>query len=377
MAIGSQGSQLASSSPASGPLLSIVVPTFNEVENVAVLVDKIAAVMPADNWEIIFVDDNSPDGTSHQVRDLASRDSRVRCVQRIGRRGLSTACIEGFLASAAPYLAVIDADMQHDERILPALFKAVAEDGFELAIGSRYIEGGGFGEWDESRINKSKFATRLSNFVTKADLSDPMSGFFLMKREVFDAAQPHLSSIGFKILLDIFVSSPEKVSFTEVAYEFRERVAGESKLDTSAMWDYFMLLADKTVGHIIPVRFLSFGLVGGTGVVVHFAILWLAFQMLGTDFTLGQGIATIGAMSTNFLLNNLFTYRDQRLKGVWQLLRGWVVFMLACSIGAASNIGIADYLYQQDQYWVLSALAGIMIGTLWNYAVTALFVWKK
>ena len=377
MAIGSQGSQQASSSNAVGPLLSIVVPTFNEVENVAVLVDKIAAAMPADNWEIIFVDDNSPDGTSSHIRDLANKDSRVRCVQRIGRRGLSTACIEGFLASAAPYLAVIDADLQHDERILPALFKAVAEDGYELAIGSRYIEGGGFGEWDESRINKSKFATRLSNFVTKADLSDPMSGFFLMKREVFDAAQPHLSSIGFKILLDIFVSSPEKVSFTEVAYEFRERQAGESKLDTSAMWDYFMLLADKTVGHIIPVRFLSFGLVGGTGVVVHFLILGLAFQMLGTEFTLAQGIATVGAMSTNFLLNNLFTYRDQRLKGAWQLLRGWVVFMLACSIGAASNIGIADYLYQQDQYWVLSALAGIVIGTLWNYAVTALFVWKK
>lgn len=362
---------------APGVDLSIIVPTFNEVGNVSLLLEKIAAVMDGVHWEVIFVDDNSPDGTAGHVRALAAQDSRVRCVHRIGRRGLSSACVEGFLASAAPYLAVMDADLQHDEAILPDLYKAVHREGYDLAVGSRYIEGGGFGSWEQSRVNKSQFATKLSKIVTKADLSDPMSGFFMFKREVFESAQPKLSSIGFKILLDMFVSCPHEIKYKEVAFEFRERQVGESKLDSSAVWEYFMLLADKTIGHIVPVRFFSFALVGGTGVFVHLLVLSLCFQLFSLEFGLAQGVATVSAMTTNFFINNLITYRDRRLKGMIGLFKGWITFVLACSVGAVANVGVAGWLYGQDKYWLISALAGIAVGTIWNYAVTSLFTWKK
>lgn len=231
-----------------GSELSIIVPTFNERNNVSLLVEKVSAALPQGGWEIVFVDDNSPDDTSKAVRSIAQRDARVRCIQRIDRRGLSSACIEGFLSTSAPYIAVMDADLQHDERILAAMLSLVKDEGNDLAIGSRYAEGGGFGSWEEKRVKKSQFATRLSSFVTHADMSDPMSGFFLMKREVFEAAQPRLSKIGFKILLDIFVSCPYQLKFAEVPYEFRERVNGESKLDSTVMWEFAMLLADKKTG---------------------------------------------------------------------------------------------------------------------------------
>ncbi|WP_417455732.1 glycosyltransferase [Kordiimonas sp.] len=358
-----------------GPELSIIVPTFNEVVNVPLLFKKIEAALEGVHFEIIVVDDNSPDGTASETRALARKDARVRCVHRIGRRGLSSACIEGFLASAAPYIAVIDADMQHDERILPDMLKAVRDEDYDLAIGSRYIDGGGFGSWEEDRIQKSQFATKLANFVTKVEINDPMSGFFLMKRELFEAAQPNLSSIGFKILLDIVVSSPTPPKFKEVAYEFREREFGDSKLDGVAVWEYLMLLADKTVGHIVPVRFFSFALVGGTGVGVHFLTLALCYQLFGLTFLVAQSAATLIAMTSNFYLNNLITYRDMRLKG-WGLLRGWFTFVLTCSIGAVANVGIAGWMFAQDQFWVLSALAGILVGTIWNYAVSSLYTWR-
>lgn len=361
----------------SGAELSIVVPTFNERDNVPLLVEKIEAILQGIRWELIFVDDNSPDGTAVQARKIAQVDRRVRCIQRIGRRGLSSACVEGFLASSAPYLAVMDGDLQHDEAILPDMFKAVNQDGYDLAVGSRYVEGGGFGSWEESRIKKSQLATKVSNFVTKADLSDPMSGFFLFRREVFENALPNLSSIGFKILLDMFVSYDGKLKFKEVPFQFRERSLGESKLDTSVMWDYFMLLADKTVGHIIPVRFFSFALVGGTGVFVHLLVVSICFQMFALSFNWSQGVATFVAMTTNFFINNLITYRDRRLRGVGRLFWGWVTFVLACSIGAFANVGVAGWLHGQDNYWVLSSLAGIAVGTIWNYAVTSLLTWKK
>lgn len=359
-----------------GPELSVIVPTFNEIENCELLVQKVDAALKSIHWEVVFVDDNSPDGTAAAVRALARRNPRVRCVQRVGRRGLSSACIEGFLATASPYIAVMDADMQHDEGILPEMLKAVRDDDYDLAVGSRYIEGGGFGSWEESRVQKSQLATKLAQFFTKVELNDPMSGFFLLKREVFESALPHLSTIGFKILLDIVVSCPEELKVKEVAYEFREREHGESKLDTVAMWEYFMLLADKVIGRFVPVRLISFGLVGATGVAVHLLALSLAFQFAGLTFLYAQSAATLTAMTNNFFLNNMITYRDRRLRGVRSLIKGWVTFVLTCSIGAVSNVGVAGWLYEQNQYWLVSALAGILVGTIWNYAVSSIYTWQ-
>ena len=360
--------------------LSVVVPAFNECDNVRVLVEHIADELDGVRWEVIFVDDDSPDGTARAIRDLAARDGRVRLVHRIHRRGLSSACIEGMLASTAPFVAVMDADLQHDERLLPRMLAALKDDGLDIVVGSRNVEGGGMGDWASERELASRFATRLSGLVLKADLKDPMSGFFMLRRELIDEVVHDLSAIGFKILLDIFVTAKRPLRFKELPYTFRNRHAGESKLDNVVAWQYIAMLLDKSVGRYVPVRFIAFAFIGGLGVFVHMAVLWLVFRGLGESFVAGQTTATLVAMTFNFFLNNWFTYRDRRLRG-WGLLRGWISFSLACSLGAVANVGIATYLFNTAPaggiWWVLSATAGILIGAVWNYAVTSVYTWNQ
>jgi dolichol-phosphate mannosyltransferase len=360
--------------PMPGAELSIIVPTFNERENVAELIRRLDQCLMSSSWEVIFVDDDSPDRTSDFVRQLAQRDFRVRCLQRIGRRGLSTACIEGMLATSAPYLAVIDGDLQHDERLLLPMLQTLKTGEADVVIGSRYVSGGGLGTWDLSRACMSRYATGLSRLILRADLRDPMSGFFMIRRDAFSAAVRNLSEIGFKILLDLFASSPQPLRFKELPYEFRTRYAGESKLDNRAKWDYGMLLLDKLIGHLVPVRFIAFTMVGGLGVFVHLIVLTLLFKGLDVAFVPSQTAATFVAMTANFILNNLFTYRDARLTG-WRCVRGWIAFMLACSLGTIANVGIAAYLFEQNAAWTLAALAGITVGAVWNYATTMVYTW--
>ncbi len=358
------------------PQLSIVVPTFNEHGNVRVLRDRVAAALGDIAWEMIFVDDDSPDGTSALVQAMAQEDPRVRCIQRIGRRGLSSACIEGVLSSSAPLVAVIDADLQHDETILPQMFGLLADPALDVVVGSRYSSGGGIGDWDASRAKASRFATRLSGMVLKAELKDPMSGFFMIRREAFEAcAHAGLSGVGFKILLDLFATSPTPLRYREVPYQFGLRVAGESKLDSNVAWEFVIMLIDRYLRGVIPTRFIAFTLVGLVGLVVHLAVLALIFKGVGSSFLMAQSVATAAAITCNYVLNNLLTYRDMRLRG-WQLLRGWVSFTLACSIGALANVGIAAYLYQTEGFWIGSAIAGVLVAAVWNYAVTAVYTWR-
>ena len=356
--------------------LSVIIPTFNEVANVGELVRRLEPLLTGVAWEVIFVDDDSPDGTAAEVRRIGRNNPRVRCLQRIGRRGLSSACIEGFLASSAPYLAVMDGDLQHDETLLVEMLQVLKTEPVDIVIGSRYVGGGGIGEWDEKRARMSEFATKLSRLVLHADVGDPMSGFFMIRRESMEGAVRNLSGIGFKILLDLFASSPAPLRFRELPYQFRERQAGETKLDAQVMVDYLMLLADKLIGHIVPVRFFLFTLVGGVGVAVHMTTLTLVYEVLGYGFVAGQTAATLIAMASNFLLNNYTTYRDRQLKG-WGLARGFVSFSLACGVGAVANVGIAAFLFNNSTEWLLSALAGVIVGAVWNYAVTAVYTWRS
>jgi dolichol-phosphate mannosyltransferase len=356
--------------------LSVVVPTFDESSNVRELLGRLESALGGTGWEAIFVDDDSPDGTASLVRSIARSDPRVRCVQRIGRRGLSSACIEGMLASAAPYIAVMDADLQHDESVLPRMLDVLRSDRADVVVGTRYSGGGSTGDWDEQRAGMSRLATRVGQWVLKQDVSDPMSGFFMLRREVLDATVRRLSGIGFKILLDVLASAPPGLRVAEVPYTFRNRLAGESKLDELVVWEYGMLLADKTVGRYVPVRFLSFAIVGGLGVFVHMAALTLLLKGIGLGFTVAQSIATASAMVFNFALNNVLTYRDRRLGG-WAWWRGLASFMLACSVGALANVGIATYLFESATTWFLAALAGVLVGAVWNYGVTQLYTWGK
>ncbi len=359
------------------PELALVIPTLNESDNIAPLLDLLQSALASTSWEVIFVDDDSTDGTRDVIRSRAQDDPRVRCIHRIGRRGLSSACIEGALASAAPYIAVMDADLQHDERLLPDMLKTLKTEPLDIVVGSRYVAGGGFGEWSSTRVRMSGLATRLSRYILKADVADSMSGFFMIRREAFDRAVRNLSGIGFKILMDLFASAPTPLRFRELPYEFRKRTHGESKLDSLAVWEYVMLIGDKMVGRFIPVRFLSFALVGGVGVVVQLMVLELARSALGLQFGAAQAVAIVVAMVGNFVLNNLLTYRDLRLRG-WEVLRGLVSFCLVCSVGAVANWGAATLLFEQMQVpWWLASAAGALVGAVWNYAISGVTTWRR
>ena len=358
-----------------GPEFAVIIPTFNEKDNVARVVDLLNGSLHAIHWEVIFVDDDSPDGTAGIVRDLALQDRRVRCIQRIHRRGLSSACLEGMLASSAPYIAVMDGDLQHDERLLPAMLYELKRGQVDIVIGSRYIEGAGIGRWSKTRAWISRIATRLSASLVPHNLADPMSGFFAIRREALEGIVRRTSGLGFKLLVDLFASSPLPLRFKELPYEFRTRKAGESKADSQVAWEYLMLLLDKHVGHLVPVRAVAFAMIGSIGVAVHIGSLVFLFRWFHWSFPAAQGAATLLAMTSNFALNNRITYRDKRLRG-WQWIRGWASFVLACSIGAFANVGVASYLFTQDYFWGLSAVAGILVGTVWNYAVTSAYTWN-
>jgi dolichol-phosphate mannosyltransferase len=358
------------------PVLSVIVPTLNERENIEPLLTLITAALPNTAWEVIFVDDDSRDGTPEHVRAQARRDPRVRCVQRIGRRGLATACMEGVLACASPFIAVMDADLQHDERLLPQMLQVLDNGAADLVIGSRYVPGGGVGDWSSGRVRMSGLATRLARVICKANVADPLSGFFMCRREVFEAALRRMSGQGFKVLLDLLASSPEPPRVRELPYSFRERQHGESKLDAMIAWEYGMLLADKLVGRFVPVRFALFGLIGGLGLIVHLGTLWLALNLLGIEFAAAQAVATIVAMTSNFVLNNQFTYRDQRLRGLG-LLRGLVVFYLICGVGAVANVGVASYAFTSSHTWWLAGVAGAVVGSVWNFAMSSVFTWRR
>ena len=360
-----------------GAELALIVPTRNERDNIAPLVDRLRQVLAGIAWEVIFADDDSTDGTIDEVRRLARLDRRVRLLHRIGRRGLASACIEGVQASAAPYIGIMDADLQHDEALLPQMLAVLKGEPVDLVVGSRYVSGGGIGDWNATRANISDIATRLGRLVLKADIADPMSGFFMMRREAFDGAVRGLSAMGFKILVDLLASSPVPLRIKELPYQFRPRVAGESKLDTLVVWEFGMLLADKLVGHIIPIRFMLFSIVGLIGLGAHLIVLWLALNLAQLEFSISQALATGVAMVGNFTLNNLFTYSDRRLTG-WRFLQGLLSFAVICGIGAAANVGVASYLFgtQQSSWW-LAGVAGAAMSSVWNYAVSSVVTWKR
>ncbi len=357
------------------PELTVVVPTLNERDNVPLVVERLNRVLAGIAWEVIFVDDDSPDGTADVVRALARAQANVRCIHRLGRRGLSSACIEGILASAAPYVAVMDGDLQHDEALLPVMLGKVKAERLDIVVASRHVGEGGVGDWRRSRVLVSDFATRLGRLDVKADLTDPMSGFFLIKREAFAATMHSLSGQGFKILLDLFASAPRPLSFAEVPLQFRQRIHGESKLDAMVAWEYVTLLLEKLVGPVLPVRFLLFSMIGGLGVGTHLLTLWFATHVLLVAFAMGQSAATLVAMTGNFFLNNLFTYRDRRLRGR-RLLAGLVSFYAVCGAGAAANVGVASYLVFGHHSWWLAGLAGAAVSVVWNYAMSSIFTWS-
>jgi len=355
--------------------LAVIIPTYNEAANVEALLALLDKALLGIVWEAVFVDDNSGDGTADLIRAIALRNGRVRVLQRLGRRGLASAVIEGMMATAAPVLAVIDADLQHDETILRHLYAAV-RDGADLAVGSRYTGTGGVGAWDIRRHRASRGATLLAQRILKSTLSDPMSGFFSISRDALTASLPRLSGGGFKVLLDIVASAPRPLTVVELPYVFRTRSAGESKLDLMVTAEYLKLIAEKAIGHIVPIRLLLFMIVGAIGVGIHLAILGTLLATGVVDFAIAQAAAVLGAMTCNFVLNNIFTYSDRRLRGR-RLIVGLLSFYLVCLFGAAANVGVGTIIHGSHHSWWFAGIAGALVGAVWNFAASSSITWRR
>jgi dolichol-phosphate mannosyltransferase len=381
------GTPAAAVGPVAGaPVLSVVLPTFNERENLPVLIERLDVALAGIAWEAIVVDDNSPDGTTETARQLANRDPRIRVIRRVGRRGLSGACIEGMLASSAEFVAVMDADLQHDETLLPKMLDKLSGDdtadnpGADLAVASRHVEGGAVGDGLSAvRASGSGLANRLARIFLHVDLSDPMSGFFMIRRAEVERLAPQLSSQGFKILLDIVASAKGSLRIVELPFVFRERLHGQSKLDTLVALDFLGLILSKLVGDLVSVRFLMFMMVGASGVVVHMVALFSLIEGFAMNFQIAQTAATFVAMTTNFYLNNRLTYRDRRLHG-WAALRGLFTFYVVCGFGVIANVGVASLIYQEDAGRILigvAGAAGAVMGAVWNYAASSVLTWRK
>lgn len=355
------------------PELTVVVPAYRERENMPALLAALERALQGIDWEAIVVIDDSFDGSEEFVRQQAQRDRRVRCIQRIGRRGLASACIEGMFASSAPCIAVMDADLQHDETLLPRMLEAIRQGDTDIVVGSRYMTGGDTGELAASRVRISRFATVLSGALG-GGLSDPMSGYFMVKRAYLERVVRRLYGRGFKILLDLLAAAHGGAHVRELPYRMRSRTRGESKLGVRVVAEFFMLLLYHLLGRILPARFFLFAAVGLSGVGVHLGVLWVMFKVFGGGFLASQGIATWVAMTSNFFLNNAITYGDQRLRGsrVW---RGLLTFYVACGFGVLINLAVADWLYlQMTPYW-LAGLAGAMVAAVWNFMTTAAVTW--
>jgi dolichol-phosphate mannosyltransferase len=362
--------------PRPAPELSIVVPTFNERDNVPRLIDMLRAALPDIAWELIIVDDNSPDGTSEAAKAIAATDARIRCIRRVGRRGLAGACLEGILSSQARYVAVMDGDLQHDETLLLPMLALLRRDTADMVVATRYADGGSAAALSSQRAWGSRLATTLAHRLLKLELSDPMSGFFMLSRERVEKIAPRLSTQGFKILLDIAVTAGDGLRIAELPFTFRQRLYGESKLDAGVALEYIGLLFAKATNDRVSLRFMLFCLVGAIGIGVHFVTLIVGYDLLGLQFVWAQTLAMMVAIASNFVINNALTYRDRRLHGL-TFFNGLLRFYLVSLVGLVSNIGVSDWLFVSAQKWWVAGLAGAVIGVVWNYVVASQFVWRS
>ena len=356
------------------PELTIVIPTFNERENVSLVVEQAAKHLQGTAWEIVFVDDDSPDGTAETVSSIARVNSQVRLVHRVGRRGLSSACIEGMLASHAPLIAVMDADLQHDASILPVMLARLRQESLDLVIGTRNAEGGSMGAFTPSRVLLSRVGQKISRCVCKCQLSDPMSGFFILRRSFLMEVVHDLRGEGFKILVDLLASAHRPVRLAEVGYTFKTRAHGESKLDAVTGIEYLFLILNKLIGDVIPVQLTLYFLVGCVGLVTYLVCTTMLVDGLHVPFVSAQITATFVAMVENFLLNNMLTFRDRKLRGR-HLLPGALRFIAACSFGAWANVVFSRALWQSGVEWMAAGFAGIIMGSVWNLSISSFVTW--
>ncbi len=371
-------------------VLSVILPTYNESKNIPILIDKLDQALRGIDYEIIVVDDNSPDRTYEVVDQIARSNPRVRCIRRIHERGLSSAVVTGMSASESQFFAVMDADMQHDEAILPDLLRAVREEGFDLAVGSRATEDGSFGEWSRIRRFMSWSATMMAKILLPVSVKDPMSGYFLTSRAVFEKARDAINPVGFKILLE-FLGRMRGLKVKEVGYTFRTRIHGETKLSGSVIRNYLVALLDLRFGRYISPIFILYSVVGASGIVVFYVVQTLAARFMvasvETGFSPPFSLIPSGAIaayflsvSNNYFWNNFITFYDQLHTGI-RMLGGVFLFFCVSLVGLLVQIAVSHLLQtlglpREGSGAALARALGIAVAVVTNYFLNSTFTWR-
>lgn len=356
--------------------VSVILPTYNEAANISLIIPRLEAVLGSFAYEILVMDDNSPDGTYELAERLAAANPHVRAVRRISNRGLSQAVSEGFSIAKGQCMLVMDADMQHDETVIPEFIRRFRE-GAELVVGTRKALGGGIENWSYLRRFISWGATRVAAIFLPRMCSDPMSGFFAIHRSLYNRIAPQINPRGFKILLEILARSPG-APIAEVGYTFRPRQHGESKLTASIALAYLVALYDLRFGKLLPLRFVKYALVGFSGIFINALGFWLARHSLGMRDSQALILAILASIASNFFLNNLFTFSDRKLTGVGAILRGYLKYNFVCLGGAFINYAITMNLRNEFAINIDAAnLLGVAVATLWNYFINLNLTWGE
>jgi len=353
------------------PLLTIVIPTYNERENLPVLLERLEKSLRGIPFEAIVVDDNSPDGTWRLAEELArERYPWLRVVRRVNERGLGSAIIRGLREARGRYVAVIDADLQHPPELLPTMLKTALETGADVVIASRYVRGGGVEGWSRYRLLVSKAAGLVARLLLPEvrRIRDPMSGYWLVRRDIIEGVE--LEPRSWKILLEILVKArPRKV--VEVPYVFRERLRGESKLRLRHMVEYLL-----HVLHLSNYRVLKFAGVGATGTIVNLAVLKALVEGLHVPLYIAYLASFEASLTWNYTLHDRITFKGRRPRGFANAVRYWARYHKAALGGLATYYTLSMLLSAAGVYYLLAALIGIVAGFAVNYLVSEHHVWS-
>jgi dolichol-phosphate mannosyltransferase len=356
-------------------LISVVVPTYNEARNVSILHESLALALADRSWELIFVDDDSPDDTADVVRKLGLRHDNIRCLQRVQDRGLCSAVQWGVQAAHGDIIVVMDGDLQHDPALIPRMLEEL-QSGADIVSGSRFLAGGrAEGLSSDLRQNLSDYGNRLVNLLLGKRLTDPLTGFFATSRRLFLESIPRMQADGFKVFFDL-VYQNRKAATKELAFDFQRRQHGESKLQLYVLWLLLCDVASKLSGGLLPPRLISFVGVGLIGSIGHFSVLYASLA-LGLVFWLSQAIATVVAMVFNFAINNVLTYFDDRLRGA-AFYKGLLLYSIIASVGIVANVSTAQITYQRfEGHTFVAASMGLIIDIMWRFVVSNRLIWGR
>lgn len=352
---------------------TIIIPTYHERDNIAPLLERIHAAVKGHDYRVLFVDDDSQDGTSELVAEL-SRKYPVDIMVRKDKRGLASAVVDGITQAQGETLVVMDADLQHPPEVLPALLKKV-DEGFDMAIGSRYVPGGGCEGWGRLRRMISKGAIFIAHLLLPQTrkIKDPLSGLFAFKKKAIEGVD--LRPLGYKIILEVLIEGRMK-SVAEVPFKFVTRERGQSKLSAKQQVEFlkhtFSLM--RRSGELA--RFVKFGLVGGSGIIVNEGLLWALTEFVGLPYTISSPIAVEASIISNFMLNDVFTFRDRRDRAGSGLIR-FLKFNSVSLGGLVINVGTLWLLTTfLGVHYLVSNLAGIFLAFLWNFLLNSWWTWK-